>query len=162
MNARLALAMVCLCAMSATSACRKKSATPPDPLRRAYDIETDWNDPQKTIPLDYQEAQGKRLFYADCVWCHADSTPAGPSNRSNLNPSPALMNDGAVINPLSDDYLQNIIALGGGAVGKSSMMPPYGKTLAQDDIRALIAYMRAIAQPPYQPSARVAAQYQVK
>lgn len=162
MNARLALAMVCLCAMSATSACRKKSATPPDPLRRAYDIETDWNDPQKTIPLDYQEAQGKRLFYADCVWCHADSTPAGPSNRSNVSPAPAVMNDGATLNGESNEYLRNIILLGGSAMGKSAMMPPYGQTLGEKEANELIAYIRAIAQPPYRSPAQPRSGYPAK
>jgi hypothetical protein len=31
------------------------------------------------------------------VWCHADSTPAGPSNRSNVTPNPALFNDGSLL-----------------------------------------------------------------
>ncbi len=152
-----------LIVLAALPACRKEpgaaTSRAPD---ESYDTEPDWNDPQHLIALNYQQAQGKRVFYADCVWCHADSTPAGPSNRSNLNPSPALANDGAVINPLSDEYLQNIIALGGAAVGKSSMMPPWEKTLGRDDIWAVIAFMRAIAQPPYRPPARTAAQYQVR
>ena len=102
------------------------------------------------IPLNYQQAQGKRVFYQYCVWCHADSTPAGPSNRSNLNPNPPLANDGATLNALSDDFMRNVITLGGAAAGKSASMPPWGKTLSQDDIEAVIAFYRAIAQPPYQ------------
>jgi cytochrome c5 len=149
-----------ICAVLA--ACRKEPAATSDRLDQAYDTEPDWNDPQHLIPLNYQQAQGKRVFYEACVWCHADSTPAGPSNRSNLNPTPALMNDGSVLNPMSDEYLRNIIELGGSAVGKSGLMPPWGKTLASGDIRAVIAYMRAIAQPPYQPPARPASQYLVK
>jgi len=162
MNARLALGMACLFALTATSACRKKSTAPPDPLLRAYDVETDWNDPQKTIPLNYQEAQGKRLFYADCVWCHADSTPAGPSNRSNVTPPPPMMNDGAALNDESDEYMRNIIMLGGSAMGKSAMMPPYGQTIGEKEANQLIAYIRAIAQPPYQPSAKPQSGYPAK
>lgn len=129
----------------------KPAAAAGDPLRNAYDVEPDWNDSERLIPLNYQQAQGKRIFYADCVWCHADSTPAGPSNRANLTPMPALMNDGKQINPLSDQYLQNIIALGGAAVGKSPLMPPWGQTLSPDEIQGLIAFIRAIATPAYQP-----------
>ncbi len=162
MNARLALGMACLFALTAMSACRKKSAPPPDPLLKAYDVETDWNDPQKTISLDYQEAQGKRLFYADCVWCHADSTPAGPSNRSNVTPAPPLMNDGATLNGESDEYLRNVIMLGGSAMGKSAMMPPYGQTIGEKEANQLIAYIRAIAQPPYQPSTKPQSGYPAK
>jgi cytochrome c oxidase cbb3-type subunit 3 len=141
---------------------QKSSAVAKDPQRNAYDSEPDWNDPQKVVLLNFQQAQGKRIFYAQCVWCHADSTPAGPSNRSNLKPMPALMNDGSVLNSESDEYLQNIIALGGSAVSKSAMMPPYGETLTQDEIRDLIAYTRAIAQPAYQPPARAGSKYTSK
>ena len=133
--------------------------TSASPQVLSYDSEVDWTDSQKVIPLGYQEAQGKRVFYQNCVWCHSDATPAGPSNRSNLTPAPALLNDGAELNAQSDEYLQNIITLGGSAMGKSAMMPPFGKTISSDDIKAVIAFTRAIAQPPYQPSARLRSQY---
>jgi mono/diheme cytochrome c family protein len=64
------------------------------------------------------------------------------------------MNDGATLNAEGDESLQKIITLGGSAMGKSAMMPLYGRTLTQEEIQALIAYARAIAQPPYQPPAR--------
>jgi mono/diheme cytochrome c family protein len=122
----------------------------PDQSSGAYDTEPDWNDGAKLINLGYQEAQGKRLFYQYCVWCHADATPAGPSNRSNLTPVPPLINDGEKLNSESDEALEKIITLGGSAVGKSPMMPPYGKTLSAADIKAVIAFARTIAQPSYQ------------
>ena len=128
-------------------------------LRNTYDTEQDWNDPGHVIALNYQQAQGKRIFYTECVWCHADATPAGPSNRSNLKPMPALINDGSTFNGESDEYLENVITLGGSAMSKSAMMPPYGQTLTQDDIRAVISYMRAIAQPPYQAPAQPGPKY---
>jgi mono/diheme cytochrome c family protein len=122
----------------------------------SYGSESDWSNPERIIPLDYDQAQGKRIFYQQCVWCHADTTPAGPSNRSNVTPAPPLMNDGAVLNGESDASLQKIIALGGSAVGKSAMMPPYGTSLTQDEINDLIAYMRVIAVPEYhRPSGKV-------
>src|ERR1700676_3191897 len=114
-----------LASVSVIGCARQSNTVAADPLRTAYDSEPDWNDPQRVIPLNYQQAQGKRIFYEQCVWCHADSTPAGPSNRSNLTPVPPLLNDGAALNAESDQNLQNIITLGGSAVGKSAMMPPY-------------------------------------
>jgi mono/diheme cytochrome c family protein len=162
MSARVLL-VAALTAVTVLAACGKKSATArPDPLRNAYDSEQDWNDPQRVVPLSYREAQGKRIFYQQCVWCHADSTPAGPSNRSNVTPAPPLFNDGTLLNGESDEFLQNIITLGGSAMGKSAMMPPYGKALTQEDIRSLIAYARAMAVPPYQPPARPGAKYSEK
>jgi mono/diheme cytochrome c family protein len=151
---RPATLTVILILLGGVVACRTQPSAPQNPLSQAYDVEVDWNDPQRVIPLGYREAQGKRIFYTQCVWCHADSTPAGPSNRSNVTPAPPLMNDGASLNPESDANLKNVIALGGSAVGKSAMMPPYGRTLSEEEITDLIAYIRAIAQPAYQPSAR--------
>ncbi len=162
MRPRHWLAVLAAIVLVGLPACRKKGGGTADALLQAYDTEPDWNDPQHITPLSYEQAQGKRVFYAQCVWCHADSTPAGPSNRSNVTPVPPLMNDGATLNGASDEYMQNIITLGGSAMGKSAVMPPYGQTLSQDDIRAVIAFTRAIAQPPYQPPAHPGSKYSVK
>jgi len=138
--------------LAGLAGCAKQPSAAADAVSRAFDVEADWNDPQRPpIPLDYRAAQGKRIFYTHCVWCHADATPAGPSNRSNVTPTPPLMNDGATLNKESDETVRNAIALGGSALGKSAMMPPYGRTLTDEEIADLIAYIRAIAQPPYQP-----------
>lgn len=121
----------------------------------SYGAEADWNNAERILPLDYNQDQGRRIFYQQCVWCHADTTPAGPSNRSNVTPDPPLMNDGAVLNGESDASLHKVIALGGSGVGKSAMMPPYGKSLTEDEIDDLIAYMRVIAVPEYHKSSRL-------
>src|SRR5579872_4194565 len=163
MSARTCSLGLFLTAIAFNAGCGLKGGSvAADPLRAAYDSEVDWNDSQRVIPLNYQQAQGKRIFYAQCVWCHADATPAGPSNRSNLKPVPALMNDGSELNGESDDYLENIITLGGNAVSKSAMMPPYGQMLTQEEIKDVIAYTRAIAQPAYQPPALPGPKYTTK
>jgi cytochrome c5 len=129
--------------------CQKSPVVVQSDAVTAYDSEPDWNDSQKIIHLGYQETQGKRIFYQYCVWCHADATPAGPSNRSNLTPVPPLLNEGDRLNGETDDFLLSIVTLGGSAVHRSPMMPPYGKTLTTDQIRAVIAFARSIAQPPF-------------
>jgi mono/diheme cytochrome c family protein len=160
MAALLVAAVVCVFALSG---CKKSAAVvKPDEAFGAYDKEPDWNDSTKFVELGYQESQGKRVFYQYCVWCHADASPAGPSNRSNVTPMPPLMNDGEKLNAESDEYMQNIITLGGSALGKSSMMPPYGKTLSPAEIKAVIAFTRAIAQPAYQKPGRPGSQYTTK
>ena len=154
MKSKLLVAAMLLCnvlCVLALSGCRKSAAAVNvDAASGAYDSEPDWNDSAKLIPLGYQEAQGKRVFYQYCVWCHADATPAGPSNRSNLTPVPPLINEGEKLNGESDEFMQKMITLGGSALGKSAMMPPYGKTLSPAEIKAVISFARAIAQPAYQ------------
>ena len=163
MKPRNWLTSLALVAIVGASGCRKHLDTAnADPLLAAYDSEPDWSDSTKTIPLGYEQAQGKRIFYQQCVWCHADATPAGPSNRSNLTPVPPLLNDGATLNAESDEYMQNIITLGGSAMGKSAMMPSYGRMLTSAEVRSVIAFTRAIAQPPYQPPGRPGSQYTPK
>lgn len=139
----------------------KKGTAPVNPVAAfgAYDTELDWNDSTKLVALGYEESQGKRVFYQYCVWCHADATPAGPSNRGNVTPIPPLMNDGDKLNGESDEYMRNIITLGGSALGKSAMMPPYGKTLSPEEISAVMEFTRAIAQPVYQKPGRSGSQY---
>jgi mono/diheme cytochrome c family protein len=155
-------ALLCM-TLAAVSGCRKHAETvKADPLLAAYDTEADWSDAQRVIPLSYQQTQGKRIFYQQCVWCHADATPAGPSNRSNLTPVPPLLNDGATLNAESNEYMQNVVTLGGVAMGKSAMMPPYGRMLSAEEIRSVIAFTRAIAQPPYQSPALIGSQYSTK
>lgn len=151
---RPVITILCMVSLVALQSCRKQPAVASDPLLQAYDHEADWNDATRVIPLNFEQAQGKRVFYAYCVWCHADATPAGPSNRSNVKPDPPLMNDGTILNSPSDEDLRNAITFGGAAVGKSPMMPPYGQTLKAEEIRGVIAFTRAIAQPTYHAPAR--------
>ncbi len=159
----VALLLCSILGVLALGGCKKTAAVvAPDVAFGAYDMEPDWSDGTKLVKLGYQEAQGKRVFYQYCVWCHADASPAGPSNRSNVSPVPPLMNDGEKMNGESDEYMQNIITLGGSALGKSAMMPPYGKTLSAEEIKAVIAFTRAVAQPAYQKPGRPGSQYTAK
>jgi cytochrome c5 len=150
------------CAFALATCSGSNSPMKPNPLTDAYDEEPNWNEPQKLISLNYQQAQGKRVFYTYCVWCHSDTTPAGPSNRANLAPPSPRADDGTVLNTLSEEQMRNAIALGGSAVGKSAMMPRWDRTLTPEEIQAAIAFMRAIAQPPYAPPARPGTRYTVK
>ena len=155
---RIALLLIIPAFIILSSCQRKAAVSTANPSLNAYDVEQSSTDPQRLIPLNYQQAQGKRVFNNNCVWCHAEATPAGPSNRSSLTPTPPLFTDGETFNSLSDDFMRNTITLGGGAMGKSAIMPPWGQTLTADEIRAVLAYARAVAQPPYKASARPASQ----
>ena len=64
------LVLVLLLATGLATSCRRSHAVAatPDPLASAYDSEPDWNDAAHVIPLNYQQAQGKRVFYEYCVW----------------------------------------------------------------------------------------------
>lgn len=105
----------------------------------------------REIALGYEQALGKAVNDQYCIRCHdRESTPERVSNFDNLSPSPHEFTDGATLNRLSDSELINTITYGGQAVGKSPQNPAYGATLKPAEIRAVVAYIRAIADPPYQ------------
>ena len=102
------------------------------------------------IALGYQQQQGGVLNDQYCARCHdPESTPERVSNLDNLTAKPHAFTEGAVLNMMSDADLASIIGHGGPALNKSPEMPPYGYTLNKADQDALIAYIRAVADPPY-------------
>jgi len=105
----------------------------------------------REIALGYEQALGKAVNDQYCIRCHdRESTAERVSNFDNLSPAPHEFTDGATLNRLSDSELISIITYGGQAVGKSPQNPAYGTTLKPAEIRAMVAYIRAIADPPYQ------------
>jgi mono/diheme cytochrome c family protein len=104
------------------------------------------------VALGYQERLGQQINAIHCIRCHdPESTAERVSNHDNLNARPHAFTDGPVLNAMSDANLTAIIAHGGVALDKSAEMPPYGNLLTRPEIDALIAYIRAVADPPYRP-----------
>ena len=102
------------------------------------------------IALGYQQNVGRQLNETYCSRCHdPESTAERVSNHENLNAKPHAFTEGSFFNTRSDTDLSSIITHGGPALNKSPEMPPYGATLHKADIEALIAYIRAVSDPPY-------------
>ena len=100
------------------------------------------------IALDYQQGLGLKLNQLYCERCHnSESTPERVSNLDNLDVKPHAFTDGDYLNKMTNDDLTSIISHGGPALNKSPEMPPYGYTLSKSEIQALLAYIRAIADP---------------
>lgn len=101
------------------------------------------------IALGYQQTLGHNLNDQYCARCHdAESTPERVSNYDNLDVKPHPFSEGDTLNAISDADLTAIISHGGPALNKSALMPAWGNTLSKSDIQALIAYIRAVADPP--------------
>lgn len=102
------------------------------------------------IALDYQEVLGQTLNEHYCERCHnSESTPERVSNYDNLEVKPHAFSDGDFLNKTTDDDMTAVIIHGGPALNKSALMPPYGYTFGKSDVQALMAYIRAVADPPY-------------
>lgn len=111
------------------------------------------------IALGYQQTVGAQLNAQYCMRCHdPESTPLRVSNMDNLSVKPHAFSEGDTLNKLSDADLLAIISHGGPALNRSPEMPPWGYTLSKSDIAALISYIRAVADPPYEAGGLVYAQ----
>jgi mono/diheme cytochrome c family protein len=101
------------------------------------------------IALGYQQALGRHLNDQYCERCHnAESTVERVSNYDNLDVKPHPFTEGDTLNKMTDADLTAIITNGGPALQKSALMPAWGNTLSKSDVQALIAYIRAVADPP--------------
>lgn len=99
--------------------------------------------------LGYQQTLGRRLSEQYCDRCHnAESTAERVSNYDNLEVKPHPFSEGGTLNKMSDSDLTAIITNGGPALQKSALMPAWGNTLTKSDIQALIAFIRAVSDPP--------------
>ena len=111
------------------------------------------------VALGYQQTVGAQINAQYCVRCHdPESTPQRVSNMDNLSVKPHPFTEGDTLNKMSDADLVAIISHGGPALNKSPQMPPWGYTLSKSDIAALVSYIRAVADPPYQAGGLVYAQ----
>jgi mono/diheme cytochrome c family protein len=86
--------------------------------------------------------RGERLYYAYCVECH------GRDGRGSWRAALFLLRPGDLADAQrmathTDQYLVDIVKNGGAALGRPGM-PAFGYHLSDDDIRALVAYVRTL------------------
>jgi mono/diheme cytochrome c family protein len=136
-----AIVFVALLAGSVPAACHRQPPKPPgDPLLDT--IRT----AEQPAGLTYAEGQGKHLFEQYCATCHGDEGKGDGQNASNLNPPPPDLR--ASKSARDPAYLQQVIAEGSAAVGRSPLSPPWGRSLSRQDIDYLVAYCAALARKP--------------
>ena len=91
-----------------------------------------------TAPENYR-------FY--CAQCHGlEGRGDGPNATKSQPVSPRDHTSVLEMNKLTDDDVLNAITDGGAAVSKSTMMPPFGKTLSKGEISALKDYIRTLCK----------------
>ena len=100
------------------------------------------------------QSEGKKLYLTYCSSCHGETGKGDGPAAQSLPVKPANHTAGAVMNQLTDKYLVEIISKGGGAVGKSPMMPAWGGALKEGQVQDIVAYVRSIANPAYKESGK--------
>jgi len=99
---------------------------------------------QMTVaPVQASEIEEVYKFY--CAQCHGQGGKGdGPNVTKDFPVSPRNFTDAAEMNKLSDADILNVIMDGGPSVSKSPMMPPWGKTLTEEEVKGLVAHLRVL------------------
>lgn len=117
------------------------------PIRRAFvmhnGIEPKYSTASNPLPRSTANLQrGRTLFEQNCAACHgAQGRGDGPAGKS-LNPPPASLIGLGRMGMATDGYLDWTISEGG--VPIQTAMPPFKGALKQDDIWALILFLRTL------------------
>lgn len=100
------------------------------------------------VELTYEQRKGQRLFIRYCAVCHGAEGAGDGFNAWNLDPKPRDLSDGPFQQAVSDDWLAEVIAQGGRGVSRSPLMPAWGHTLTEGQIREVISFIRTLASKP--------------
>jgi cytochrome c oxidase cbb3-type subunit III len=97
-------------------------------------------------PTLESQQRGRGIYEHYCQICHGDSGRGDGFNAAMLNPPPRNFTDENSWNQTDDRQFFAAISNGGQAVGKSVLMPAWGRTLSDQQIRDVIAYLRTVPQ----------------
>jgi mono/diheme cytochrome c family protein len=101
--------------------------------------------------LGYNAREGRVLYRHYCLNCHGDSGAGDGFNAYNLDPHPRALTDSIFQASHSDEDLVAAIRSGGGAVGLSNEMPPWGRTLNERKIHNIVDYLRSLRSAAEKP-----------
>ena len=90
---------------------------------------------------DGDPAAGAKLYKRYCSGCHGAD---GRGGAHTFMPHVQNLTKKDYIELVPDGYLYQVIAEGGEAVGKNSYMPAWESTLSEQDIKDIIAHIRAL------------------
>jgi mono/diheme cytochrome c family protein len=111
-------------------------------LASGYAVAQNDDDPSAVERFtDGDAAHGAPLYKRYCSGCHGAD---GRGGAQTFMPHIQNLTQKDYIEFLPDGYLFTVIAEGGGSVGKSTMMPAWKGTLSEQDIKDVIAHIRAL------------------
>jgi len=99
-------------------------------------------DERPTDPLTLSQQRGSAVYQHYCLICHGVDGQGNGFNASLLGTPPRNFSEEAFWKQIDDEQLFTVISRGGKAVNKSVLMPAWGHTLSEQQIRDVIAYLR--------------------
>ncbi len=98
-----------------------------------------------TAGVSAQAADNEQVFKFYCAQCHGvDGEGKGPNVTEDFATNPRNFTDAEEMNKLTDGDLKTAIVDGGPGVSKSELMPPWGKTLTEEEVDGLVGYIRKL------------------
>ncbi len=100
-----------------------------------------------------QAAETEQVFKFYCAQCHGlEGKGDGPNVGKEFPVDPRNFTKPDEMEKLSDADIKNVILDGGPSMSKSPMMPPWGKTLTEEDVDGLVKYLRKLCNCTGKPS----------
>jgi mono/diheme cytochrome c family protein len=88
--------------------------------------------------------EGRQIYNINCASCHGETGRGDGPASAALDPKPQDLS--TTVSSLGDDYLLWRISEGGMMEPFKSVMPAWKATLSEDQIWAVVAYLRTLAQ----------------
>jgi mono/diheme cytochrome c family protein len=95
-------------------------------------------------PNGYELQLGREVFQRYCAGCHGDRGAGDGFNSFSLDPHPRDLGDPAFQKSKSNADLADAIRRGGAGVGLTSLMPPWGHTIDERHVAAVVLYVRSL------------------
>jgi cytochrome c oxidase cbb3-type subunit 3 len=91
------------------------------------------------------QADAEQLFSFYCAQCHGlEGKGDGPNVSKDFPVDPRNFTNSAEMEKLSDADIKNVVLDGGPSASKSPMMPPWGKTLSEEQVDELVQHLRKL------------------
>ena len=88
-------------------------------------------------------------YKAYCVQCHGIEGNGKGVNIRDMSVQPRDHTDAKAMSTRSDDSLFKVIKEGGLSISKSVLMPNWGGTLSDEEIKDLVLYLRTLCKCKY-------------
>lgn len=93
-----------------------------------------------------EPGSSRALYLVHCATCHGESGRGDSWRARLLFLRPGDLTDRERMSALPDQFLFDLIKQGGASFGKPGM-PSFGYHLTDEEVRALVTYVRSLAAP---------------
>lgn len=100
-----------------------------------------------SVPAVIGPPDGRALYQHHCAECHGPSGKGDGPGASVVRQPMQDFTDATAMGKAGDRFLTEIIKKGSSQFGRSNAMPAWGMKLSDEEIQAIVAYIRALARP---------------